>query len=141
MLAAAGAPAGAATDAGAKAVINAAVAATNTNDPSKVGSYFSSDAVIVDENAPFVWRGPSAGSSWWQTVQHAISGGSMHAAAGPLIEYRTDKAMNAYAVVPLHITVSMKGKTMRESGLWALTLHRFTGGWKITTASWATSQR
>jgi ketosteroid isomerase-like protein len=141
MLAAAGLPASAAPDTGAKAVINAAVAATNTNDAAKIGSYFSSDAVIVDENAPCVWRGAGAGSAWWQSVQHEIAGGSLHATAGPLVEYRADNAANAYAVVPLHITVSMKGKTIHESGLWALTLHRFAGGWKITTASWATSQR
>lgn len=129
------------TDSGAQAAINAAVAATNSNDAAKVASNFAPDAVIVDENAPFVWRGTSAGSAWWQSVQHAIGGGTMHAAAGPLLEYRVDRGgANAYAVVPLHIIVRVKGKTIRENGLWALTLHRFASDWKITTATWATSQ-
>lgn len=137
------APAGAATpQAGARGAIDRAVASTNSNDPAQVAANFAPDAVIVDENAPFVWRGANAGAAWWHSVQHAVAGGSLHASAGPLVEYRTDKAGDdAYAVVPLHITVSLKGKTINESGLWALTLHRFAAGWKITTASWATAAR
>jgi ketosteroid isomerase-like protein len=129
-------------DSAALATISGVVAATNADDAARVGSYFAPDAVVVDENTPFVWRGAQAGADWWRSVQALVRNNKLRAAAGSLIEYRQDdRAGNAYAVVPLTITVQSKGKAMTERGLWALTLHRSGSDWKITTASWATLRR
>lgn len=137
-------PAAAATTppAGALAAINGFVAATNLNNAAKVQSYLTSDAVVVDESAPFIWRGARAGTAWWTHIQSRLRGAALSASASAPTEFNTDPAgSSAYAVVPMRISVSAKGKTHLETGLLAMTLRRTGSVWKITTVSWATLQR
>jgi ketosteroid isomerase-like protein len=121
------------------ATVNGVVAATNANDAARVGSYFTSDAVVVDESRPFVWRGDGAGTAWWHHVQGMLRTAALHATTTAPTEVQIDRANGvAYVVVPMHITVTAKRTAHTESGLWALTLRRSGSAWNITTASWAT---
>jgi hypothetical protein len=47
---------------------NAVIAAANSANPAGFTGLFTNDAVVVDENPPFVWRGPDAGTAWWGVV-------------------------------------------------------------------------
>ncbi|HEY9179927.1 MAG TPA: hypothetical protein VIO32_04360, partial [Candidatus Baltobacteraceae bacterium] len=98
------------------------------------------DAVIVDENPPFIFRGAQAGAQWWRSVQYGLAGATLRASAGRLVQYTPDAAgANAYAVIPLHIVVVTKSKRhISEDGLWAVTLRRTASGWKLSSAAWAT---
>jgi ketosteroid isomerase-like protein len=78
-----------------------------------LAAYYTSDAVVVDEFAPYVWTGPTAATQWWAGV---------------------DKQMAQMGAN----TISAKGKPGHETSLFTLTLRRIGGTWKIATQTWAT---
>jgi ketosteroid isomerase-like protein len=121
--------------------LNGLLAATNADNASKVNSYFTSPATIVDEFPPYTWTGPNAGAAWWRAVAASnvsLHIKNMHVAMGRITQSNVSGSW-AYAVVPLTITATSKGKPWRETGLWAAVLHRTGGVWKVASASWATS--
>jgi ketosteroid isomerase-like protein len=121
--------------------IDAMLAATNADKGGELAAYYTSDAVVVDEFAPYVWTGPTAASQWWAGVdkQMAQMGTkAIHAAAQPIVHYSVTSD-SAYVVVPLYISYAVKGKPGHETGLFTLTLRRSGGAWKIATQTWATA--
>lgn len=121
--------------------IDGVIAAVNANDANRVGSYFALDATIVDEIPPYRWTGSSAGTTWWQTVQHAVTAmgaSSIRATAGTITAWGVTDT-NAYVVVPLTIVVSGgRARTSTETGLWTMTLEQSGASWLVETASWST---
>lgn len=47
----------------------AVIQGANAGDASAFTGLFTDDAVVVDENPPFVWRGAGAGVAWWHVVE------------------------------------------------------------------------
>ncbi len=123
------------------APINAMLAATNANKIAGLDAYYTSDAVVVDEFAPYEWKGSTAGTQWWTGVQKESA--SMHAtsvvATAQTIEHYAVAGDAAYVVVPLKISIGLKGKTGLETGLLTVTLRRSAGRWKIATQTWGTA--
>jgi ketosteroid isomerase-like protein len=123
------------------APISAILAATNADKGAELGTYYTPDAVVVDEFAPHVWTGPTAAAQWWAGVdkQMAQMGThAIHAAAQPIKHFDVT-GDSAYVVVPLNISYAVKGKPGHETGLFTLTLRRSGGTWKIATQTWATA--
>ena len=120
--------------------VDGVIAAANANDISRLNSFFTQDAVLIDEFAPFVWKGPNAGARWWgelDAMNAASHISNVHIAVQQVTQSNVTRG-HAYVVLHLVITWRDHGKPWRESGLWALTLHTGSASWKIATASWAT---
>ena len=123
------------------APIEAVIAATNTGDLSKLNSYFTPDAVVVDEFAPYRWSGPNAGVRWWTGAEKFAAKGHVAKmrAAAQAVKFYGASGNEAYVVVPLVLTFTMDAKPERETGLATFTLRRSVGTWKISTLTWATA--
>lgn len=123
--------------------IDSAFAAQNADNPAQLQANFAPSATIVDENGPFVWQGDDAAARWWHSVDRVIA--KMHTTQFHVRSYPATESVldregdDAYTIVPLLITGRTSAKPFAERGLWVLTLHRTGTGWKITTATWATT--
>lgn len=119
---------------------HAIVGAANANDASKLRGIYTDDAVVIDEDPPFVWRGANAGVMWWRSVAKIIATkhATLHAAGLPFTEYRVD-GDDAYLIQPMRIEKSAGGHTMVERGMQTYTFHRARGVWKISSAVWTTT--
>jgi ketosteroid isomerase-like protein len=123
------------------ATVNAMLAATNANNGTQLAAYYTPNAVVVDEFAPYAWTGPAAASQWWAGVDKQIAqmgSTAIHATAQPIKHFDV-AGDSAYVVVPLSISWSVKGKPGHETGLMTLTLRRLGGVWKIATQAWGTA--
>lgn len=119
---------------------NAIVHAANTDDASGLANIYTDDAVVVDENAPFVWRGPGAGVAWWHVVDAVVQKAKLkqfRATNVRMGEFRTSGA-DAYLVEELTIVGVSAGKPFAESGTMTYTFHNTGGKWLISTAVWTT---
>jgi ketosteroid isomerase-like protein len=119
---------------------NAVVNVGNTGDVSSLTGIFPDDAVVVDENAPFVWRGATAGTTWWNhlvvLMKHAHMG-NLHVGSVRVGEYRQSPT-DAYLVEAMVITGTESGKPFAESGTMTFTFHKTAGRWLISTEVWST---
>jgi hypothetical protein len=119
---------------------NLVVHVANTGDASVLNGAFTSDATVVDENAPFVWRGASAGRAWWTQVIVAIKHDHLthfRATNVRLAEYK-HTSTDAYLVQPMTIVGVSAGKPFAESGTMTYTFHNSGGNWLISTMVWST---
>jgi hypothetical protein len=119
---------------------NLIVNITKSGDPSGLDGAFTSDATVVDENPPFVWRGATAGRAWWTQVLAAIKHDHLtnfRVATVRLAEYR-HTSTDAYLVQPMTLVGSQAGKPFAESGTMTYTFHNAGGKWLISTMVWST---
>jgi ketosteroid isomerase-like protein len=116
------------------------VVASNTNDGAGFTGIFTDDAVVVDENDPFEWRGATAGTDWWNRVNKALvsmKAVGFHAAPGSVSEYvQTGDA--AYLIMPITLSATAGGKPFMEHGTMTYTFRKVGGVWKISTFVWTT---
>jgi ketosteroid isomerase-like protein len=119
---------------------NAVVNVGNTNDASSLSGIFTSDAVVVDENPPFVWRGANAGTAWWNgltVLMKRAHMGHLHVGSVRVGEYRQSPT-DAYLVESMVIAGVEAGKPFTESGTMTFTFHKTGGRWLISTEVWST---
>jgi ketosteroid isomerase-like protein len=94
--------------------------------------------IIVDEVAPYVWKGPKAFDGWLHDLtasdaKAGIAGESVAISAPSRIEVDGD---NAYAVVPATYSFKDHGAAMHEPAQMTFALHKGAAGWKITAWTW-----
>ena len=119
---------------------NAIVHAANTDDASELATIFTADAVMVDENPPFVWRGTGAGVAWLHVVDAVVRKAKLkdfRATNVHVSEFRSS-ASDAYMVQVLTIVAIANGKPFAESGTMTYTFHDTGGTWLISSAVWTT---
>lgn len=119
---------------------NAVVRAANENDSNALRGIYTTDAVVVDENPPFAWRGPGAGTAWWRvvgTVTRKMKMTRLRAVNVRISEFH-QSSTDAYMVQPMTITGIAGGKPFAESGTMTYTFHDAGGTWLISTAVWTT---
>lgn len=119
---------------------NAVVRAANDNDSAALTGIFTGDAVVVDENAPFAWRGAGAGTAWWRVVgaeMRRVRMTHLRAVNVRISEFR-QSATDAYLVQPMTITGMANGKPFAESGTTTYTFRKSGGTWLISTFVWTT---
>ncbi|MDQ2839932.1 MAG: nuclear transport factor 2 family protein [Acidobacteriota bacterium] len=121
-------------------VVRSAILAVNTGDLKAVANLYTPDAMIVDEDAPYVWTGSGAGGAWLQVVGKATSEAGLTGFKGELgaIHYSDSTRNAAYVVVPVTYTGLKTGKRYREEGAFSFALQRVSGHWLIKGQSWAT---
>jgi ketosteroid isomerase-like protein len=116
----------------------AAMHAANTNDASAFAGLYTGDAVVVDEIAPFVWRGAGAGTAWWHAV--AATARKMKMTHLRAINIRVGEfrqsATDAYLVQPMTVSGIANGKPFAEAGTTTYTFHNAGGTWLISSQVW-----
>jgi ketosteroid isomerase-like protein len=118
----------------------AVIQGANAGDVSAFTGLFTDDAVVVDENPPFVWRGSAAGVAWWQVVEDVTQKakiGHLKAINVRIGEFK-QSATDAYLVEALTVTGVTGGKPFAESGTMTYTFHNAGGNWLISTMVWTT---
>jgi ketosteroid isomerase-like protein len=119
---------------------NRVLSAANANDASGFSGLYAANAVVVDENAPFEWRGSDAGAAWWRGVQAVITKAhiaKLKATNVRIGEFR-QSANGAYLVESLTV-VGMRGsKPFAEGGTMTYTFTNAGGKWLISTQVWTT---
>jgi ketosteroid isomerase-like protein len=125
------------------ALTQTVIDAANANNPAKLAAIYTDDAVVVDENPPFAWRGATAGTRWWAGVQRALVKEhlELHVTASPPSDFMTDReGDDAYVTQRLIISVTAGGKTADEHGTQTYTFHKGDDGdWKISRQIWTTT--
>jgi len=119
---------------------NAVLHAADTNDSSGLAGLYTGDAVIVDENAPFTWRGTNAGAAWWSVVSTVTKRAKLTGLKAINIrisEFR-QSATDAYLIEPMSIVGTLNGKPFAESGTMTYTFHNAGGKWLIASQVWTT---
>jgi ketosteroid isomerase-like protein len=125
------------------ALTQAIVVASNTNNSAGLAGIYTDDAVAIDENPPFVWRGPQAGVQWFGGVQQLLAGShsSMHAVAAAPLDFQTNpEGDDAYVSQKFAISVTTNGTMNTEHGTQTYTFHKGGDGkWKISRQIWTTA--
>jgi hypothetical protein len=103
---------------------------------------FTSDGVVIDESAPFIWRGPHAASQWVANVKRLfvkMSVTNFKTSVGTPIEYnQTDDG--AYLILPMTLSAQAKPRPFSETGTMTFTFQNAFGFWKISSAVWTTAK-
>jgi ketosteroid isomerase-like protein len=119
---------------------NAVIHGANTDDASALAGLYTDDAVVVDENPPFVWRGAGAGAAWWHVVDDVtkkIKLTHLQAVNVRISEFK-QSATDAYLVQPLTVAGIANRKPFAEAGTMTYTFHNTGGTWLISSQVWTT---
>lgn len=122
-------------------LVDAVIAGTNADDASAFAGLFTGDAVVVDENAPFTWRGAGAGVAWWHVVDAVTRKAKLAHVRAEHVRIGEFKgsATDAYLVQALTVTGQLAGgKSFAEPGTMTYTFHKTPAGWLISTMVWTT---
>ena len=124
---------------GVTAAINHAVAEFNQGNMKGWVAACASSAAIIDDFPPHTWQGPNACGDWASAFtanmkQNGITGGMVTLGTAWHV---TVTGAHAYAVYPATYTYKQHGKSMKDSGTFALVLQQTSGGWLIAAWSWA----
>ncbi|HKU66205.1 MAG TPA: nuclear transport factor 2 family protein [Candidatus Baltobacteraceae bacterium] len=127
------------------APIDQVLAAMSSGDSKRLAGVYSSDAVIVDDQAPFQWTGSNAGEDWFATTAGRW-GKLWYGKFVPTLRSPLQPAANmqfgpasAYVTVPGKLTSRLAGKRIDQRGVLTFTLRRVSGAWKITSQIWTST--
>jgi ketosteroid isomerase-like protein len=121
-------------------IMDTVIQGTNADDPSLFAKLFTGDAVIVDENPPFVWRGADAGTAWWSVVDAVTRKAKLIHLKATIVrtgEFR-QAATGAYLVQSMKITGVAARKPFAELGTLTYTFEKAGGKWLISSMVWTT---
>ena len=113
--------------------------AFNKGDAAAAAATHAADVTIIDEVAPFVWRGAQAFKTWSADLEaDAKKRGytDQKVTLSPPTRVETS-GQNAYVVVPAVYTFKEGGVAMRENGQMTFALKEGAGGWLIHGWSWS----
>lgn len=96
------------------------------------------DLAIVDEVAPYLWRGASAFQDWAKALgddstKQGLTDQKVTISAPVRVETSGDQA---YVVVPAVYTFKQRGAAMREAARMTFVLRKGPGGWLIHGWTW-----
>jgi ketosteroid isomerase-like protein len=112
----------------------------NNGDTKGLIAACADDAIIIDDFAPHVWKGPGTCSNWLNALvaynkAQGITDGVV-TIGKPWHNIVTGD--RAYVDVPAKYTYKQNGKPVVESGSnWTLAFQKVATGWTITGWSWA----
>ena len=108
-----------------------------TLDDAPVEKIFTDDPVIVENFAPYVFRGPSTVSRWREGFrQHAATLSELSNAFGPAQDF-SRSGDTVYFVLPTTWTGRTAGKPFEERGGWSFVLTRQGADWRVACYAWA----
>ena len=132
-----GAPALAA-DPAVEAPIQQFVTAFNKGDGAGAAATMAARVSIIDEVAPFQWRGPDAFARWGAALaaDSKAKGYSAESVTLGAPSRELVSGSNAYVIVPATYSFTQKGVKMAEVSQMTFTLMKVDTAWKITGWTW-----
>ena len=122
------------------APINAFLEAFNKGDVAGAAATHAAtaDLVIIDEVAPYAWRGPQAVQAWAADLERNDKAQGVTAQKVTLgaVTRVESNGTAAYVVVPAVYTFTEKGVAMREAAQMTFVLKKGATGWLIDGWSW-----
>jgi ketosteroid isomerase-like protein len=119
---------------------DAVIHAANTDDASAFAGLYTNDAVVVDENPPFLWRGAGAGTAWWHVVDAVTQ--KMNLTQLKAIDVRISEfkqsPTDAYLIQPMTVSGIAGRKPFAEAGTMTYTFRKVGGTWLISSQVWTT---
>ncbi len=112
----------------------------NKGDKQAAAATCADNTSIIDEFAPYDWRGAGACMKWMDdydadAARNGITAGHVTLGKVRHVDVTGDRA---YLVVPANYTFKLKGKPVREIGaMLTVVLQKGDSGWLITAWSWA----
>ena len=99
---------------------------------------FTHDVTIVEDIAPYRWRGPDAGAQWLTAMaanaeRLAVTEVVMDLGAAQRIEV---EGTAGYAVFAGTVLLKKVDQTLREAGLLTFALKRHSAHWLIAALTW-----
>jgi ketosteroid isomerase-like protein len=124
-------------DAAMMAPVRAIASFMATLDEARLAQVFADDVVIVENFAPYVFRGPDAALHWRVGFcGHAQGLSGLAVAFGPAQDF-SRSGDTVYFVLPTVWTGTTNQKPFEEEGGWAFVLRRDGAGWRIASYAWA----
>lgn len=124
-------------------VLNLLAQAANSGDLKDAEQLWTRSPTVIDDFAPFVWRGTRAVDGWWNdfgSFSKQVGMSDVHVRLLPALVSDVE-GDRAYVVVPGVITGSMKGRPIRLTGRNTAVLDRGPAGWRIATWAWSDDAR
>ena len=127
-----------AADPAVEAPIQHFIAAFNKGDMAGAAVTMAPRVSIIDEVAPFQWRGPDAFTRWGASLaaDSKAKGYSNESVTLGTPSRELVSGANAYVIVPATYAFTQKGVKMAEESQLTFTLWKVDGAWKITGWTW-----
>jgi len=127
-----------AADPAVEAPIRQFVDSFNKGDMAAAAATMAPRVSIIDEVAPFQWRGPDAFTRWGASLaaDSKAKGYSNESVALGTPSRELVTSTNAYVIVPATYAFTQKGVKMAEVAQLTFTLWKVDGAWKITGWTW-----
>ena len=97
------------------------------------------DLSIVDDFAPYEWHGKGAMTRWLQDIESFAKKNGVSEERVTLGKdwHSETTGDRAYLVIPITVAYKMKGKPMKDRGVFTIALHKGSTGWRISAWSFA----
>jgi ketosteroid isomerase-like protein len=127
-----------AADPAVEAPIQQFVTAFNKGDGAGAAATMAPRVSIIDEVAPFQWRGPDAFARWGAALaaDSKAKGYSAESVTLGAPSRELVSGSNAYVIVPATYSFTQKGVKMAEVSQMTFTLMKVDTAWKITGWTW-----
>ena len=117
--------------------VRAVAAFMATLDDTHLADCFAIDVVIVENFAPYVFRGADAVGRWRAGFrEHAATLTGLVVTFGAAQDFSAD-GDTAYFVLPTTWTGRTRGRPFEEKGGWAFVLERNGARWRVACYAWA----
>lgn len=121
-----------------KHIIEVVIHASSKFDIEKVANLYSPNAVVVDEEPPYSWNGPTAGVQWVYAVEKAVKDfklSNFKASLGDIKIYQQTSEI-VYLIAPVTYTGSTGADPFEERGAFTFVLRRVSDQWLIKSQAW-----
>ena len=127
-----------AADPAVEAPIQQFITAFNKGDMAGAAATMNVRVSIIDEVAPFQWRGPDAFARWGAALaaDSNARGYSNESVTLGTPSRELVSGVNAYVIVPATYAFTQKGVKMAEVSQITFTLMKVDAAWKITGWTW-----
>jgi len=127
-----------AADPAVEAPIQQFITAFNKGDTAGAAATMAPRVSIIDEVAPFQWRGPDAFARWGAALaaDSKTKGYSNESVTLGTPSRELVSGANAYVIVPATYSFTQKGVKMAEVSQITFTLMKVDTAWKITGWTW-----
>jgi ketosteroid isomerase-like protein len=111
----------------------------NKGDLKAAVALCANDASVIDDLAPFEWRGPGACGKWSDAYaayvkEQEITDVTVTLATSQTVEVSGDRA---YFAARATYVGTQKGKPLKMAARVTMALHKGSAGWQITGWSWS----
>jgi ketosteroid isomerase-like protein len=121
-------------------IINTVITASGNFNIDAVADLYTPNAVVVDEEPPFSWNGPTAGVQWINTVEQTckqLKIKQLKNHVGRINVYlQSDESI--YVIVPAVYSGEVHGDPFEEDGAFTFIFRLVNGKWLIKSQVWVT---